>query len=169
MYYVAAEAGLRYGWSTIYDQAILRSLSTFFPAGQRLIDSEVTYASTPLLAWLFAPLTVFPEPVAYGLWTLLSLAALVFAWYIATPYTGLAKLTLLLVTLGLSPVLWTFFLEQPIMPVIACLAAAWWLCTKEQPLAAGAALAFATFLKPQAVIVVPAALLVSGHYRVVAS
>src|SRR5450759_3678275 len=169
MYYVAAEAGVRYGWSTIYDQTILRSLSTSFPDGQRLIDSQITFASPPLLAWLFVPLTLFPEPVAYALWTALSLAALVFAWYIAAPYTGLAKLTLLLVALGLTPVFGSLFLGQPIMIVIGLLAAAWWLCAREQPLAAGAALAFATFLKPQAVILVPAALLVSGRYRVVAS
>ncbi len=169
MYYVAAEAGVRYGWSTIYDQTILRSLSTSFPDGQRLIDSQITFASPPLLAWLFVPLTLFPEPVAYALWTALSLAALVFAWYIAAPYTGLAKLTLLLVALGLTPVFGSLFLGQPIMIVIGFLGAAWWLCAREQPLAAGAALAFATFLKPQAVILVPAALLVSGRYRVVAS
>jgi len=169
MYYVAAEAGVRYGWSTIYDQAILQSLSTSFPEGQRQIDSQITFASPPLLAWLFVPLTLFPEPVAYALWTVLSLAALVFAWYIAAPYTGLAKLTLLLVTLGLTPVFGSLFLGQPIMIVIGFLAAAWWLCARERHLAAGAALAIATFLKPQAVILVPAALLVSGRYRVVAS
>src|SRR5437660_1904504 len=32
LYYVAAEAGLRYGWSTIYDQGALRSDSMTFPA-----------------------------------------------------------------------------------------------------------------------------------------
>ncbi|HYM65733.1 MAG TPA: hypothetical protein VEW68_00425, partial [Patescibacteria group bacterium] len=71
--YVAAEAGLRYGWSTIYDQAVLRSLSSSFPDATRFIDSKTTFASTPFLAWVFAPLTAFPEPVAYALWTALSL------------------------------------------------------------------------------------------------
>src|ERR1700682_929492 len=68
MTYVAAEAGQRYGWSTIYDQAMLRSLSTGFPAGQRHIDALYTYLHPPLVAWVFAPLTAFPEPVAYALW-----------------------------------------------------------------------------------------------------
>ena len=31
MIYVAAEAGLRFGWSTIYDQSVLRPLSASFP------------------------------------------------------------------------------------------------------------------------------------------
>jgi hypothetical protein len=168
MYYAAAEAGLRYGWSTIYDQAILRSLSSVFPVGERLIDNHVTFASTPPLAWLFAPLTVFSEPVAYALWTVVSLAALVFGWYIAAPYTGIAKLTILLVVLALSPIFWSFYLGQPTMFVIASVASAWTLSTRKHHLAGGAALAIATFLKPQVVILVPAALLVAGHYRVVA-
>jgi hypothetical protein len=169
MTYVAAEAGVRYGWSTIYDQAILRSLSTGFPAGQRHIDSLYTYLHPPLVAWLFAPLTAFPEPVAYALWTLLSLAALVVAWHLAAPYTGLAKVTLLLLALGLWPVLFAFYFGQPTMFLIALVAATWWLCAHDRPLVAGAALALATFLKPQDIALVPVALLVSGRGRVVIS
>jgi hypothetical protein len=165
--YVAAEAGVRYGWSTIYDMATLRSLSALFPAGEREISSKLTYDFAPLLAWLFAPLTAFPEPVAYALWTALSLAAFVVAWHIAAPYHGLSKLTLLWVALGLWPVWLSFHFGQPTVEVIALLAAAWWLCVKERPLAAGAALALATFLKPQDVMLVPVALLVAGRYRVV--
>ena len=55
------------------------------------------------------------------------------------------------------------------MVVIALLAAAWWFCVKERPLAAGAALALATFLKPQDIVLVPVALLVAGRYRTVLS
>jgi hypothetical protein len=169
MTYVAAEAGVRYGWSTMYDQAILRSLSAGYPAGQRHIDSLYTYLHPPLVAWLFAPLTAFPEPVAYGLWTLLSLGALVLAWHLAAPYTGLAKLTLLLLALGLWPVLFAFYFGQPTIFLIALVAATWWLSAHERPLAAGVALALATFLKPQDVALIPVALLVSGRGRVVIS
>lgn len=169
LYYVAAEAGLRYGWSTIYDQAILRALSTTFPTGQRVIDNEIRFASPPLLAWLFAPLTALSEPVAYALWTLLSLAGLVFAWYVTAPYRGLAKLALLLAALGVSPIFWTFYLGQPTLILIAFLAVAWALTERNRPVAAGAALAFATALKPQVVLLLPVALLLSGHYRLVAS
>src|SRR5207244_9550827 len=66
LYYVAAEAGLRYGWWTIYDQTVLRSVSSSFPETTRAIN-EKTFASTPLMAWLLAPLTQFSEPVAYVL------------------------------------------------------------------------------------------------------
>lgn len=165
MYYTAAEVGLRQGWPAIYDQALFRTVSA---AAAQIVDLHRPFASPPLLAWLFAPLTAFPEPVAYALWTLLSVAALVFAWHIAAPYAGLAKFTLLLLALGLWPVLLTFYFGQPTLILMALVAATWWLCAHERPLAAGLALGLATFLKPQAVLLLPAALLLSGRYKAVA-
>ena len=162
-YYVTAETGLRYGWSSIYNQTQLHSLSSSLPGVTPIPD-----ASTPLLAWVFAPFTALPEPIAYALWTVLSVAALIFAWHVAAPYSGIAKFSLLLLALGLGPVLTTLYFGQPTLFLMASVAASWWLCVNERPLAAGAMLALATFLKPQAAILIPAALLVSGRYRVVA-
>lgn len=161
-YYVTAEAGLRYGWSTIYNQAELHSVSSSLPGVTPIPD-----ASTPLLAWLFAPLTALPEPIAYSLWTALSVAALIFAWHLAAPYAGLAKFALVLLAIGLGPVLTTLYFGQPTLILMALVAASWRLCNKDKPLAAGVVLGLATFLKPQAAILIPAALLVSGRYRVV--
>ena len=169
MYYVAAEAGVRYGWATIYDQPVLRALSAGFPPTARFIDDQTTYASLPLLAWVFAPLTVFPEPVAYALWTALSLAALVLAWHICAPYTGLKKWTLLTLALGLWPVALAFDLGQPTMVVLGLTAVAFWLSANERPVQAGVILAIATFLKPQTVLLLPLALLIAGHARVTAA
>jgi hypothetical protein len=163
--YVAAEAGLRYGWSTIYDTATLHSLSTSFPASQQYIGGSLTYVNPPLLAWLFVPLTAVSEPIAYALWAAVSLASLVGAWYVAAPYTGLAKLTLLLAAIALWPVLLAFYYGQPSVVLLLLVAVAWWLCVHDRPFAAGATLAVATFLKPQAVALIPLALLVSGRYR----
>jgi len=165
--YVAAEAGRRYGWSTIYDEGTLRTLSSSFPADDRTIDSVLTYLHPPLLAWIFAPLTVFPEPVAYVLWTAISVAALVFAWHLAAPYQGLAKLTLLLVAIGLWPVMQAFYYGQPTFLVIALVAVAWWLSRRDQMLVAGIALALATALKPQVVFMIPICLLVAGRFKAV--
>ncbi len=161
--YVAAEAGLRYGWSTIYDPATLQALSAPFPL--LLIHGSFTYINPPLLAWLFTPLTLVPEPVAYALWALISLGALVWSWHLAAPYSGLAKVTLLLLAIGLWPVLLVLYLGQPDMLVMALLAASWWFCVRDRPVATGAALAIATFIKPQLVALVPLALLASGRYR----
>jgi hypothetical protein len=90
-------------------------------------------------------------------------------WYIAAPYAGLAKVTLLLVALALWPVLDAFYRGQPVVVLLALVAASWWLTAHDRPLAAGIALAVATALKPQVVYLVPLALLVGGRYRVVLS
>ncbi|HEV3103084.1 MAG TPA: glycosyltransferase family 87 protein [Candidatus Dormibacteraeota bacterium] len=166
--FVAAVAGLRYGWQSIYDEATLRSLSAAFPAGAQGIDPVYTYLNPPLLAWLFSPLTLFTEPVAYVAWTVLSLAVLAVAWYMAAPYAGFARLTLLPLAVGLWPVLLVLYFGQPTLLVLGLVAAAWWLTAREQQWAAGVALAFATFLKPQDVLLLPLVLLVSGRYRAVA-
>ena len=166
MYYTAAELGLRHGWAAMYDQGLFRSVS---PAVARIVDLPAPFASPPLLAWLFAPFTVFPEPVAYVLWTLLSLAALALAWHLAAPYTGVAKIALLLLAVGLWPVWVSFYLGQPNAILLALVALCWWFSSKERPLLAGAALAVATVLKPQDVLLVPVALLIAGRYRAVSS
>jgi len=165
IFYVAAEAGLRYGWSSIYDVSTLRSLSASFPSGQNYVTSALPFIHPPLLAWLIAPLTALPVPVAYAVWCAVLLAALVWAWYIAAPYSGLRKLALLLLALAIWPVLDAFYFGQPSTLQLALVAAAWWLCVKDRPLAAGAALALATALKPHTVILLPLALAASGRYR----
>lgn len=168
IWYAAAQAGLRYGWPAIYNVATLRLVSSAFPAGQRVIDSSDMYVSPPLMAWIFAPLTAVPEPVAYALWTLLSLGALVWAWYIAAPFSGFAKVALLLGALALWPVMDAFYRGQPTIVMLALVATAWWLCARDRPLAGGAALALATAFKPHLLVLVPVTLLVSGRVRPVA-
>jgi Glycosyltransferase family 87 len=167
MNYVAAEAGIRYGWASIYDQSTLRALSSGFPPDAQIIDVQKNFASAPFVAWLFAPLTIFSEPVAYFIWTVVSLAALVVGWQLAAPYKGLARWTVLFAVIGLWPVLLTLYFGQPTLVVVGLAAAAWWLCAKDRPVAGGAALALATFVKPQAVLLLPVALLLSGRYRAV--
>jgi hypothetical protein len=168
MIYVASQAGLRYGWSTIYDQATLRMLSASFPPDQQRIDAVYTYVHPPVVAWLFAPLTAFSEPVAYLVWTVVSLAALVFAWHVAAPYEGIAKASLLLLAIGLWPLVSAFYYGQPIALVLACVAATWWLLKHDRPVAAGLALAAATALKPQVMWMLPVVLLASGRLRAIA-
>jgi hypothetical protein len=166
IFYVAAEAGIRNGWASIYDIATLRALSSSFPPGQNFIDSETAFVNPPLFAWVIAPLTALPLPVAYGLWTALSLAALVWSWHIIAPYRGMAKLALLLAGLALWPVVDALYYGQPSLLIIGLVAATWWLCTRDRQVGAGVVLALATALKPQVVIVLPIALLVAGRGRV---
>ena len=166
--YVASEAGLRFGWSRIYDPTVLRALSSGFPAGAQTIHGSDTYVNPPLLAWLFAPLTLFSEPVAYAVWTFIAIAALVFAWRLAAPHDGLARVTLLLLAVGLTPVLLVLYFGQPDLLVMALVAGAWWLCARDRPFAGGVALAGAFFLKPQLVALLPLTLLAGRRNRAVA-
>jgi hypothetical protein len=73
-----------------------------------------------------------------------------------------------LLALALWPFLLAFYYGQPSVVLFLFVALAWWLAEHDRPLAAGAALAVAMFLKPQAVALIPLALLVSGRYRLVA-
>ena len=139
--------------------------SALFPAGQNYINPALPFINPPVFAWLIAPLTALPLPVAYALWCAISLAALVWAWHLAAPYSGLRKIALLLAALALWPVLDAFYFGQPSLVIVGLLATSWWLCSKDRPLAAGAALALATALKPHTVFLVPLALAVSGRFR----
>ena len=166
--YVAAEAGLRFGWSKIYDFGTLRLLSEGFP--QASINSGATYISPPPLALLFTPLTAFSEPVAYLAWTVVSVAAIVFAWHATAPaYGGMGRIALLLAGLALWPVYLAFYYGQPELVILALVAGAWWLMRRNHAFGAGALLAVALSLKPQVVFMVPLCLLAAGRIRPVAA
>ena len=168
-FYIASEAGIRNGWASMYDTATLQTLATWQGLPADYISSAQLFVNPPLFAWLLVPLTLLPIPAAYFAWTVVSLAALTWAWYLAAPYTGLGKLTLLLIALAIWPVLNAFFYGQPSMVIVALVATAWWLAARGNPIWAGVALALATALKPQAVFLVPIAILASGRYRLFAS
>jgi hypothetical protein len=103
--------------------------------------------------------------MAYAMWTAVLLAALVWSWWITTSSTGLAKLALLLAALALWPVIDDLYYGQSCLLILGLVAAAWWLCDRQRPVAGGIALALATMLKPQDIFVVPFALLASGRVR----
>src|SRR2546428_11231024 len=138
-FYIAAEAGVRHGWSSMYDQATLQALATTHGLPPDYISSAQLFVNPPIFAWLVVPLTVLPIPAAYLVWTIVSLGALVWAWYVAAPYAGLGKLTLLLVALAIWPVLNAFFYGQPSMLILGLVATAWRFGArnKPNPIAAG--------------------------------
>jgi hypothetical protein len=163
--YVAAKIGLTYGWSHIYDLDLERRLSAGFPAPGNVIDSMHNYVTPPPLAWLLTPFTVLTIPEGFLAWTLFSLAMLIAAWWLVCPGKGLARVTLLLAALALWPMHYTFWLGQTATLSIALLALTWWLLERERWAFAGAALAVALFIKPQLVLLLPVALLVSGRWK----
>jgi hypothetical protein len=163
VFYAAAKVGLGAGWSHIYDADLLRAASAAFPARDQIYDSAHFYVQTPLLAWIIAPLTALPEPAAFVLWSLIGLAAFVVAWIVACPFTGLGRITLLLLGLALWSVEESLRFGQPTLLMLAMVAVAWQQTRRGRPVAAGALLALAVMIKPQDAFLVPVALLVSGR------
>jgi alpha-1,2-mannosyltransferase len=163
--YVAAKIGLTYGWSYVYDLDLERRLSATFPAPGNVIDSMHNYVTPEPLAWLLAPFTVLSIPTGFLLWAVLSLLLLVGAWWLIAPGEGIGRVALLLTALAIWPMHYTFWLGQTATLSIACLAVTWWGLERERWKLAGAAIAVATAIKPQLVLLLPVALLVSGRWR----
>ena len=165
-YYAAAKVGLQSGWSRIYDADLLRAASSTFPLRDQAYDSAHYFVHPPLLAWIVAPFTAVPEPAAFVIWTLLGLAAFIVAWAIACPFTGLARITLLLLGLAIWSVEESLRFGNPTLLLLALIALTWWQAKKDRAVLAGALLALAVMVKPQDVILVPVVLLVSGRMRI---
>src|SRR6266853_2493004 len=67
----AAVVGLHQGWPHIYDQSLVAA------AQQQLVPTQGSqpFLSPPPVAWLVAPLTLVPYPVAFGIWAVITLVA----------------------------------------------------------------------------------------------
>ena len=163
--YVAAKIGLTYGWSHIYDLDLQRQVTAGFGLPASAIDSMHNYVTPPLLAWILVPFTPLPIPIGFLVWTLASLAALIAAWWLVCPGKALTRLTLLLAAVAVWPMHYTFWLGQTATVSILCLALAWWFSERERWAQGGVMMALALFIKPQLVLLLPVALLLSGRWR----
>ena len=165
---IAARIGMEQGWSHIYSLPLQHAdflqmrPGVFFNDGQRFI-------APPPLAWLTAVLTPLGAPGAFWAWTLLSLAALVAAWWIAAPGAGLARWLWLLGAIAWYPVLYGLAFGQPALVIMLAVVIAWRLAEGGRPYAAGVALAIGMSLKPQLALAVPVVLLTAGRWRTVAA
>jgi alpha-1,2-mannosyltransferase len=163
--YVAAKIGLTYGWSHIYDVSLERQVMATVTPYKNGIDTMHMYVTPPVLAWLHIPFTVVPIPEGFVVWVIFTTALLIAAWWLVCPGKGLARVTLLLIAFALWPMYYAFSIGQTAMVTIACLAACWWFMDRNRWAPAGAALAVVLFIKPQVILLLPLALLVSGRWR----
>jgi len=163
--YVAAEIGLTHGWSHIYDLDLERQITASFAPAGIVIDSYHNYVTPPPLAWLLAPFTVFSVPTGFLVWAIVSLAALIAAWWLVCPGKGIARVALLLIAVAFWPMHYTFWLGQTATISIALLAFTWWFLERERWAPAGVVMAIALFIKPQLLLLLPVALLVSGRWK----
>jgi hypothetical protein len=162
-YYVAARIGLNDGWPSIYDLDLQQKGLDALGSGIHVADLA-RYISPPPVAWSALPLTALPFPVAYGVWSVLLLVALVVTWRLATPGQGRVRLVHLAAALGWLPIIYGLQLGQPGLFVALGVAASYALLRAERPIWAGVALGVLA-LKPQLAFLVPVALLVAGRYR----
>ena len=158
--YGAALNAWQHGYGRLYDlagqKAAVESLSAYWSP----------YLNPPPLAWLVTPFLALPFALATVLWTVLVVAAAVFAWWAAAPGSGFTRLAHLALFLGLFPTAFGLLVGQPVALVAAAVAGSWWLAERERPVLAGLVLSL-TALKPQLALLVPLCLLVAGRWRVV--
>ena len=125
------------------------------------------FLSPPPAAWLVLPLTLVGAQGAFFVWLVVSLAALVAAWWVAAPGSGLVRVAWLLGAIAWYPVLYSLSLGQPVMLVLLAAVACWRLAESSRPYLAGAVLGLSV-IKPQLTIAVPLVVLVAGRWRIAA-
>ncbi|TMB47019.1 MAG: DUF2029 domain-containing protein [Chloroflexi bacterium] len=162
-YYAAARIGLAHGWAAIYDLGLQQAELAAMGSGIHIAELA-RFISPPPVAWAALPLTALPYPVAYWVWSLLLVAALVATWQLAAPGSGLARLILLAAATGWLPVIYGLQLGQPAILVAFGVAGSYALLRAGHPVWAGIALA-PLALKPQLAFLVPPALLAARQNR----
>jgi hypothetical protein len=162
-YYAAARVGLLHGWTHLYDLNLLQEQLDAIGSGIQ-VAQLARFVSPPPLAWLVAPLTALPFPMAYWAWSAILGAALWLSWRLAAPGRGWPRVIYLVGAIGWLPVVYGLQLGQPALLVAAGVAACYALLRRQHELAAGAVLGVLV-LKPQLAVLVPAALLVTGRWR----
>lgn len=168
LFYIAAQAGEKWGWSHMYDPDKLQALSLAFGPAAGPIVPSYTYDNPPFLAFLVTPLTAMPLTAAFVLWTVINVAAFVAAWRLASPGIGLARITVLLGSLALWPTVFSLERGQPVLVTYALAIGCWWMAARHREVAAGVLLALATAIKPQDVALLPIVLLIGGFPRAAA-
>jgi hypothetical protein len=163
-YLAASVVGLHQGWAHIYDQSLVAAAQKQLAPWQW----SQPFLSPPMVAWLAAPLTVFPYWVAYAVWAVLTFVSLAAALSWAGPSTGILRWIAVVGALTPWWVLHAVNLGQVVPLVAAGVVVGWRLLRDRRDVAAGVALSL-ILLKPNTAILVPVALLAARRYRAFAS
>ncbi|HMC88562.1 MAG TPA: glycosyltransferase family 87 protein [Gemmataceae bacterium] len=160
-FYFAARTGLTHGWGQMYNTALS------MPALYAATGNWFPFQHTPVFAWLLAPLSLLPYPIALTVWDGFLIGCFLLCWRLLAPGSAGRRLILLAAGLALYPVALGLALGQPTFVVLAGVSLSCWLLHRDRPLLAAAALALIA-VKPQASFLVPVALLFAGRVRVFA-
>jgi hypothetical protein len=163
-YFAASFVGLHQGWSHVYDQSLVAVVQ------MQLVPGEWSqpFLSPPMVAWLAAPLTIFPFWVAYGIWAVLMFVAFAVALAWAGISTGIVRWIAVMGALTPWWVAHAVNLGQVVPLVAVGLVMGWRLLRDKKDVAAGMALSL-ILLKPNTAFLVPFALLAARRYRALAS
>src|SRR5258708_21513751 len=163
-YLAAATVGLQQGWSHVYDQSLVAA------AQRQLVPGEWAqpFLSPPTVAWMAAPLTMFPYWTAFGVWAAAGFLALGAAVTWAGVSSGTGRWIAVIGAVTPWWVLHAVNLGQVVPFVAFGVVVAWRLVRDDKEVAAGVLLSV-IFLKPNTAILVPVVLLAAGRYRVFAA
>lgn len=165
--FIGARIGIEQGWSHIYSLNLQHQLFTQLRPDAVFNDGE-RFLSPPPAAWLVVPLTLLGAAGATYVWLVASLVALIAAWWIAAPGTGLERILWLILALAWYPVQYSLSLAQSDIFILLGAVACWKLAEKGRPYMAGVVLG-ASVLKPQLTLALPIVLLVAGRWRIAAA
>jgi hypothetical protein len=165
--YIGARIGLEHGWSHIYSLDLQHQLFTQLRPVAVFNDGE-RFLSPPPAAWVLVPLTAFGAGGVTYAWLLASVLALVAAWWIAAPGTGLTRILWLIFAFAWYPVQYSLSLAQSDVIILLAAVASWKLADRGKPYLAGAVLAVSV-LKPQLTLLLPIVLLAAGRWRITAA
>jgi hypothetical protein len=157
-FYFAARTGLTEGWPRMYDTSVS------MPALYAATGNWFPFQHSPVLAWVLAPLSLLPYPLALTIWDSFLFGCYLFCWRMLTTAGGWTGLFRLAAGLALYPVALGLALGQPTMLVLAGVTLCAWLLARDRPLLAAAALTLIA-VKPQASFLIPFALLLAGRVR----
>jgi hypothetical protein len=165
--YIGARIGLEQGWSHIYSLDLQHQLFMQLRPVAVFNDGE-RFLSPPPAAWVLVPLTVFGAAGVTYVWLLASVLALVAAWWIAAPGTGLERTLWLIFAFAWYPVQYSLSLAQSDVIILLAAVGSWKLADRGKPYLAGAVLAVSV-LKPQLLLALPIVLLAAGRWRITAA
>jgi hypothetical protein len=159
LYWIFSRTGLDHGWDRLYDLDAERA--TYSAVG-KLQFFPLPY--TPPMAWFTVPFAQVDPQRGYLLWSVLIAGCLLVAWWLTTPERILVKLVLLTAALGVDATYLGLVNGQIIAVQMAAVAVAYRLLRRDRQVAAGLVLVLIA-LRPQTLMLVPAALLLVGKRR----
>jgi hypothetical protein len=163
-YLAAAQVGLHRGWSHIYDQGLVNLYQQLIAPGGR----SQPFISPPTVAFIVAPLAMFPYATAYVIWACVIFAAFAVALALCGVSRGLGRWVAVAGALAPWWVMHAVNVGQVVPLVAAGAVVGWRLLRDRRDVLAGIALG-AILLKPNTALLVPLALLFATRYRALAA